>query len=375
MAEKFGAAIYGWLQEQRPRLAWYIIFAPMLALTIYYGLLASNRYVSESRLVIKRSAESGVQMGGFSLPFFGGSSSANAEDAVPLREYIYSQDMFDRLDKELKLREEFALKGLDFVRMMPPWATKEDFLQRYRESVEFAWDDKSGVVVISTYGSVPDFALRFNEAVLKEAERFINELSQRVAREQMDFADQELLRARRELDAAKEKLLRYQNTSNVLDPMATAEVTTRVIAELEAQQAAKEVELNTLSGMLQNDAAQVVALRQTLVGIRQQIAAEKAKLTSPKGRALNREAAEFLDYRAMVEFRGDVYKISLATLEKIRLEAVRKTRTLAVLSSPQAPEEARYPQRLRTLGSWLFALCLLYGFIRLTIEIVEDHRD
>lgn len=375
MAEKFGKAIYGWLQGQRHRLAWYIIFAPMLVLTIYYGLLASNRYVSESRLVIKRSAESGVQIGGFSLPFFGGAGGANAEDAVHLREYVYSQDMFDRIDKELKLRSEFELKGLDFVRMMPPWATKEDFLQRYRESVEFAWDDKSGVVVISTYGSAPDFALRFNEAILKESERFINELSQRVARDQMGFADQELLRARKELDAAKEKLLGYQNTSNVLDPMATAEVTTRVIAELEAQQAAREVELNTLSGMLQSDAAQVVALRQTIAGIRQQIAAEKAKLTSPKGRALNREAAEFLDYRAMVEFRGDVYKISLATLEKIRLEAARKTKTLAVLSSPQVPEEARYPQRIRKLWAWLFGLCLFYGLIRLTIEIVEDHRD
>lgn len=375
MAEKFGTAIYDWLRGQRHRLAWYIIFAPMLVLTVYYGLLAANRYVSESRLVIKRSAENGVQIGGFSLPFFGGSGGANAEDAVHLREYIYSQDMFDRLDKELKLHGEFALKGLDFVRMMPPWATKEDYLQRYRESVEFAWDDKSGVVVVTTYGSAPDFALRFNEAVLKESERFINELSQRVAREQMGFADQELLRARKELDAAKEKLLNYQNSQNVLDPMTTAEVTTRVIAELEAQQAAREVELNTLSGMLQSDSAQVMALRQTISGIRRQINAEKAKLTSSKGRALNREAAEFLDYRAMVEFRGDVYKISLATLEKIRLEAARKTKTLAVLSNPQVPEEAKYPQRMRTLGAWLFALCLLYGFIRLTIEIVEDHRD
>ncbi|MGE0558402.1 MAG: hypothetical protein AB7O69_09040 [Burkholderiales bacterium] len=375
MAEKFGAALIGWLQGQRHRLAWYVIFAPMLVLTVYYSLLASDRYVSESRLVIKRSAENGVEIGGFSLPFLGVSGGANTEDSVHLREYIYSQDIFDRLDQRLKLRDEFALKGLDFVRMMPPWATKEDYLERYRESVEFAWDDKSGVVVITTHGSAPDFALRFNEAILKESERFINELSQRVARDQMEFADQELLRARKELDKAKEKLLGYQNARNVLDPTTTAEVTTRVIAELEVQQAAREVELNTLSGMLQNDSAQVMALRQTLTGIRQQIAAEKAKLTSPKGRALNREAAEFLDYRAMVEFRGDVYKISLATLEKVRLEAVRKTKTLAVLSSPQVPEEAKYPQRLRTLGTWLFALCLLYGFIRLTIEIVEDHRD
>jgi len=375
MAEKLGAAIYAWLQTQRHRLAWYIIGVPMLVLTVYFGLLATDRYVSESRIVIKRNAESGVQIGGFSLPFFGGSSGANVEDSIHLREYVYSQDLFEVLDKELNLREEFALKGLDFIQMMPPWATKEDYLERYRQVLEFAWDDKSGVIVITTHGSSPDFARKFNEAVLKESEKFINELSRRVAREQLEFADQELLRARKELDGAKEKLLSFQNTSKVLDPMVSAEVTTRVIAELEAQSAAKEVELNTLGGMLQSDAAQVVALRQTIAGIRQQIVAEKSKLTSSKGKALNREAAEFLDYRGMVEFRTDVYKIALGTLEKIRLEVARKARTLAVLSSPQIPEKARYPQRLRTLGSWLFGLCLLFGFIRLTIEIVEDHRD
>ncbi len=375
MAEKLGAALYSWLHTQRHRLALYIIGLPMLLLAVYFGLLATDRYVSESRIVIKRSAEGGVQIGGFSLPFFGGVSGANAEDAIHLREFVYSQDLFDILDKELNLKQEFALKGLDFVQMMPPWATKEDYLDRFRHALEFAWDDKSGVIVITTHGSSPDFAKKFNEAVLKESERFINELSRRVAREQLEFADQELLRARKELDAAKEKLLGFQNSKNVLDPVSSAEVTTRVIAELEAQLAAKEVELNTLSGMLQNDAAQVVALRQTVAGIRQQIVAEKSKLTSAKGNALNRNAAEFLDYRGMVEFRTDVYKIALATLEKIRLEAARKARTLAVLSTPQTPQEARYPQRLRTLGSWLFSLCLLYGFIRLTIEIIEDHRD
>jgi capsular polysaccharide transport system permease protein len=196
-----------------------------------------------------------------------------------------------------------------------------------------------------------------------------------VAREQIEFVNRELLRARKDLDRARDRLLGFQDTNAVLDPAASAEITQRVIAELEAQLAGREVELNTLSGMLQSDAAQVVTLRQTIAGLKQQINSEKKKLTSTKGGALNKVAAEYLDYRAMVDFHSDVYKITLATLEKMRLEAARKVKSLAVLSSPHLAEEAKYPRRAYMLGTWLFALCLLYGLIRLTIEIVEDHRD
>jgi capsular polysaccharide transport system permease protein len=375
MAEKTGAALLGWLRRQRQRLAFYIIVLPMLLLTVYYALLAMDRYVSESKVVVRHSADSGAQLSGFSLPFLGGIGGASSEDAYYLREFIHSQDLLDRLDRQLDFQKEFALKRLDVVAMLPPWATREDFLELYRKRVEVGFDEKTGVLNIVTHGSTPEFAQRFNQAVLKESERFINELSHRAAREQVEFANQELLHARKALDAARDKLLAYQNTRNILDPVATAEGASRMVAELEAQVAIKEVELNTLSGILQNNAAQVVSLRQTIAGLQQQVAIEKKKLTSDKGGALNRVAAEYLDYRGMVDFRVDVYKISLATLEKTRLEAARKVKSLAVLSSPQLPEEAKYPRRAYMLAAWLFALCLFYGLIRLTLEIIEDHRD
>ena len=375
MAEKIGEVIYGWLQRQRQRLALYIIVLPMLLLVVYYGLVAADRYVSEAKVVVKRSGDLASSLGGFSLPFLGSVGSASGEDALHLREFIHSLDLLERLDKQINLRQEFALKGLDVFEMLPPWASKEDFLKLYRKRVEVGFDDKTGVLGIVTQGHTPEFAQQFNQAILAEAERFINELSHRVAREQLEFANGELQRSRKDLDQARDRLLAFQNSNTVLDPAATAEITQRVIAELEAQLASREVELNTLSGMLQSDAAQVVTLRQTVAGLKRQIRTEQKKLTSTKGGALNKVAAEYLDYRAMVDFQSDVYKISLATLEKMRLEAARKVKSLAVLSSPHLAEEAKYPRRAYMLGAWLFALCLLFGLVRLTLEIVEDHRD
>ena len=85
MAEKIGEAIYGWLRGQRQRLALYIIVIPMLLLAVYYGLLAADRYVSEAKVVVKRSGDLASSLGGFSLPFLGSVGGASTEDALHLR--------------------------------------------------------------------------------------------------------------------------------------------------------------------------------------------------------------------------------------------------------------------------------------------------
>jgi capsular polysaccharide transport system permease protein len=375
MAERLGEAIYGWLRGQRHRLGLYIIVLPMLLLLLYYLLLAADRYVSEAKVVVKRSGDASAQLGGITLPFLGAVAGASNEDALHLREFIHSQDLLNRLDQKLDLRKEFSLHGMDVVQMLPSWATREDFLELYRQRVEIGFDEKTGVLTVTTQGYTPEFAYRLNQAILAEAESFINELSHRVAREQVEFANRELERSRQGLDQARDRLLGFQNANAVLDPAASAEITQRVIAELEGQLAAREVELGTLAGMLQKDAAQLVTLRQTIAGLKRQVAIEKKKLTSRKGEALNRVAADYLELRAMVDFQADVYKISLATLEKMRVDAARKVKSLAVLAGPQLAEEARYPRRGYMLGAWLFGLCMLFGLVRLTLEIVEDHRD
>jgi len=375
MVDKIFKVVYGPLYRQRHRLGLYIIIIPMLLLTTYYLLIASNRYVSESKVVVKRNAELGGQLGGIAIPFLNVAGGSNNEDAQHLIQFIHSPDMLGRLDKQFALRKEYALRGLDFVNHLAPWASREDFLELYRQHVEIVFDEKTGVLTIRALADTSDRAQKINQAILREAEQFINGLSQQLAREQVDFANQELLRSHKGLNEAKETLLNFQNKNGVLDPLVSAEISNRVIGELEAQLAGKQVELQTLSGTLQDNAAQVVALRQAIFSLKQQLLTERKKLTSAQGNGLNRVAAQYLDHKSMVDFQVDVYKISLAALEKMRVETARKVKSLAVLSSPQLPEEAEYPRRIYMLATWLLGLVVLFGLVRLTIEIVEDHRD
>lgn len=360
----------------RRRLWIVLVLLPMLVLSVYYLFIATDRYSSESKVVLQRTGDLGAQIAGISLPFLGSLGGGGKEEALQLIEFIHSFDLFERLEERFQMREEFTLRGLDLGNHLMPWATKQSVLALYRQRVGLDFDERSGVLTLRTQFNTPERTKEINEAVLAEAEKFINELSHKAARDQLAFATHELMAAKKSFDSAKEELLSFQNEKGVIDPAASVEAGTRIIHELEAQVAGKEAELKALSAMLQENAPQVVSLRQAIQGIKSQVDSERARLASAKGRPLNRSAAHFLELKTLVDFHADVYKIALAATEKTRIESARKIKTLAILASPQLADAAEYPRRApQVLAGWLISLLVLFGLIRLAIEIIEDHRD
>lgn len=355
------------------KLAKWIIAIPMLAITVYYTLVAENRYVSESKLVVVKNSEANANLTGIALPMLGFGGNASQEDTRYLKEYIYSPEMFDILDKQLNLRKNFEPNGLDVFYMIPGWASKEYAIEYFRNRLDLLIDDRTGILTVRTQGFTPEFSLRFNQAILKESERFINELSYKIAREQLDLAGQEVSRARKGLDSVKESLLPFQEKQ--IDPVSAVSMSNQIVSGLESTLAGKEAELRAALGMLQDSAPQVVALRQAISALKEQIRTEKSKLSSTDGGRLNRRAAEYANQKTMLDFQADLYKVALSAFEKTRVDTIRKIKSLAVISSPNLPERAEYPRRLYSLFAAFFLLVMAYGFLRLGLAVIEDHRD
>ncbi|MFD2271024.1 hypothetical protein ACFS07_07495 [Undibacterium arcticum] len=62
-----------------------------------------------------------------------------------------------------------------------------------------------------------------------------------------------------------------------------------------------------------------------------QINAETTKLTAPGRDKLNRSAADFMEIKADVEFKADLYKLALSSVEKARIETARKLKKTSSL--------------------------------------------
>jgi len=348
-----------------------IVVLPLLIITFYYCFIASDKYVSEAKVTIKQTTQPTTT---FNFSFLGISSPASREDAVYLQEYILSYDMLDYLDKKLNLKKIYQSKDIDFISRLPSDVSHEEFLKYYRKHiVKVSYDDIYSILTIKVYAFKPEDAKMIAEAILEQCERYINGVSHKIAKEQMNFIEQELVSSYQKMQNAKNTLLNFQNTYKVLDPTQEAQASTALVAQLEVQLAQQEAQLRNLLTYLSEDSFQVQALKNQIEALKEQIEKEKSKMIGGDTK-LNKLLAQYLELKFNVDFAADVYKATLSAFETTRVEASRKLKNLVVISSPNLPDEALYPKRAYNITLATFLLLLLYGITKLIIGIIKEHR-
>lgn len=364
-------------KNKRHTLIAYILMVilPLIFVVFYLLAFAQDRYVTTSTIIVKQVGEVNTQNSTGIGALLGVSSTSN-EDAQFLKAYIQSRDLIEKLDQQLNLAEAFQGKGRDPVFQLSQDASKEKLVKYFNQRVKISLDEATMLLQISTEGFDPEFSLKLNQAILKESELFINEISQRVAKDQLVFAQEQLDESLDSLTQARENLIGYQNKNQMFDPQAQAMAVAQIVNGLENSLAQLRTEERTLLSYLNPDAPQVVAIRSQIESVRKQIEDEKAKLTSPsESDRLNRSAVDFEGLKAQVEFSTDLYKLSLASLEKARLEAVRKLKNLVVITSPQLPQDALYPRVFYMSFSAFLLLNILFGITMLIRSIIREHKE
>ncbi|MGO1250282.1 capsule biosynthesis protein [Psychrobacter sp.] len=351
-----------------------LVLIPWVLVIFYVMTLAHPRYVSTADVVVKQVSESSAPSTG-GLAALLGVNSTSKEDATYLTEYILSNDMIKRLDDEFNFREAYHVDGSDPLNEIDSEASQEDLLDYFKKRVHINLDEQSYVLSVSTEAFDSEYALALNQTILDESEEFVNRISQEVARDQLVFAETQLDEAEERLNDAKEELLNYQNTNEIYDPQANAQIINQLIGSLQAQLSSLRTEERQLLSYLNPDAPQVVSVRSQIKAVEEQIGQEQTKLTSPSTTKLNRQAVQFETIKADVDFATELYKLSLSSLEQSRLEAFKKMKNLVVISTPYEAEEAIYPRRAYIIWTSLALLLIFYGFVRLVMAVVRDHRS
>lgn len=361
-------------KNNRALLAYILLtLLPLLCIAAYLFGFAKDRYVSDATVVVKQVSEVDVGSSG-GLGALLGVNNTSSEDAQFLKAFIQSRDLVEELDRKLNLRANFSGSG-DPLFHLAEDASIEELVEYYHKRVRVNLDEKTMMLKIETEGFTPAFALKLNKEILAQSEQFINALSQRVAKEQLVFAEQQLDEANQQLSDARDALLQYQNTNAMFDPQAQAQAIATIINGLESNLAQLKTEERMLLSYLNPEAPQVVAIRSQIASLQTQIENEKSKLTSAKSEKLNRSAADFEALKADVTFKTDLYKIALASLEKARLEAVRKMKNVVVVTSPLQAQDALYPRRgYILLSAWLL-LSTLFGIGYLIYTVIREHRE
>nr|WP_236843639.1 capsule biosynthesis protein [Campylobacter lanienae] len=346
----------------------------MITVIFYYTFIAADRYVSEVSLSVKSTdGSSPISLSG--IESLVGVASSSTEDIKLLQEYIKSFDMLQKLDEKINLRSLYEKQKLDLFFRIYSSTSKESYLKYYRDRIHILFDDTTGLLNVAVEGFSPEDARNISAAILEECERFINEISHNIAREQLRFAQGELESAKQKYKDAKNELLAFQNEYGVFDPQSLAKTKAGFITEIELQISKKETELNTMRSYLNDNAPEIVALKAELRAHKEQLEKEKRKVASNASQdKLNDVVAQFEALYLNLSFAEDVYKTAITAVETTRIEIGRKAKQVVVIQSPYVPDSAAYPKKMYNIITIFVILTLIFGVVRLVRAIIDEHR-
>ncbi|WP_439098032.1 capsule biosynthesis protein [Campylobacter devanensis] len=346
----------------------------MIVVIFYYTFIAADRYVSNVSLSVK-STDGGSPISLSGIESLVGVASSSTEDIKLLQEYIKSFDMLQKLDEKINLRSLYEKQKLDLFFRIYSSTSKESYLKYYRDRIHILFDDATGLLNVAVEGFSPEDARNISAAILEECERFINEISHNIAREQLRFAQGELESAKQKYKDAKNELLAFQNEYGVFDPQSLAKTKAGFITEIELQISKKETELNTMRSYLNDNAPEIAALKAELRAHKEQLEKERRKVASNTSQdKLNDVVAQFEALYLNLSFAEDVYKTAITAVETTRIEIGRKAKQVVVIQSPYVPDSAAYPNKMYNIITIFVILTLIFGVVRLVRAIIDEHR-
>ena len=350
-----------------------LVILPLAAVAAYLFLVATDRYVSETRFTVRDSGSS-VEPASFDIGAIltGGGGSAR-QDAYLIRDYILSQDLLGRLDAALGVRAAWSNPDIDIVWRLPVDASEEDFLEYYRDMVVVTFDTETSILIVESQSFEPAGTQRMLQMILAESEQLVNEISNRLARDQLDFINGEIDDNMSRLKESKAALLSFQNEFEVVDPREEAGLVTSVIAQMEVSLAEDRAELMALRSYLDRGAPRIMSLRSRIAAKLEQIKVAKTRLTGGGSARLNKVMARYEELRFDVEFASERYRLALLTLEKAQLDASKKVKSLVVVSRPNLPDEAIYPDRIYILATVGAFLLMGFGVLSVIFAVIREH--
>ena len=346
-----------------------------LLAVIYWGLVASDRYVSEAHVIIQQMDMEMGQSTGLST-LLGMSGAPNRADQLLLRDHLLSVDMLEKLDAELDLREHYSDRRHDPIsRMWSADISREWFHRYYLSRVTVEFDEYAGVLVIRTEAFSPEKARAMTSMLMEEGGRHMNMVARRLAQEQVSFLEKQVGQISERVMQARQSVLAYQNERNLVSPQGTAENVFGIINQLEGQLTTLKTQRGALLGYLNPRNPSVIELDLQIAAVQKQIAQQQARLTSSERQTLNRAIEEFTRLQMTAEFAQDMYKTALAALEKGRVDSVRTVRMVSVLQSPTQPQYPMEPRRIYNSAVFILATLVLAGIVSLLSTIIREHRD
>lgn len=347
---------------------------PTALAILYFGLIASDVYISESRFVVRSPERQTASPLGLILK--GAGFSKAQDDSYTVQDYVLSRDALKTLDDELKIKDAYSASTIDpFSRFAGlDWdSSMEAFHQYYQKKINVQLDSASSITTLTIRAFTAEAAKNINQRLVDHSEDLVNKLNERGRQDMIRFAAEEVAAAQAVAKAAALALSAYRNAKGVIDPEKQSTIPLQQVAKLQDELLATRTQVIQLE-KLAKDNPQLPVLRQRVGLLESEIDAETKRVTGGE-RSLAGKAAEYQRLVLEREFADKMLASAMNSLEQAKNEAQRKQLYLERIVLPNKPDNAMEPRRIRGIVSTFAVGLVMFAVLTMLVAGMKEHLD
>ena len=365
-------AVFAELKRRR----WFLLFVvlPTLLATVYYGLIASDVYVSQSRFVIKAPGQKSMPTGTLANLIQTSGFGGGEQETKEVLDYIRSRNALADLQRQMNVRALYEESGADFLSRFPrPFRERsfEGLFKYYQTMVSASPDSESGVAVVEARAFRPEDAQNINARLLLLSEQLVNRLNQRAERRAVAEAEARVMHAESRVRKARVALSGFRNRQEIIDPAKQATGVLEISNKLVTEHATLQAQLELIERVAPANPS-IPALRARISALGSEIAAQNARVVgTPTGIAS--KVGGYENLLAEQEFAQQTLTAAGTMLEQARAEALKQQYYLERVVDPNLPDSAQLPNRLKNILVVLGASLCLYLIGWMLVRGILEH--
>jgi capsular polysaccharide transport system permease protein len=355
-------------------LALALLLAPIFGGVLYFGFIASDRYVSEAKFVIR--APGGGGGGGFGMLIRGEASNRTGDDTHAVNTFMMSRDAASELAREHGLRDVMARPEGDMFARFPNFYTRdndEKFFDAYKRFVDVRVETNTGISTLKVSAFRPDDAHRVAVALLESGENFVNRMGERATRDEIRFSRALVDEARAQLTDVVARLADYRNQAQTLDPQAESTSWINAMTKLATEISQLEAALAQQIAMAPQSPA-IAPTREKVRSLRDELERQRKRLVGDD----ESMATKFQGYELLMierELASRALVEAVVRMEAARQDGQRQSLYLQRVVEPNLPDHPASPYRfLGMLLTGLIALVIFWLAKNLLRVTLEHHR-
>jgi capsular polysaccharide transport system permease protein len=355
-----------------------MVAVPDLVVTVYFGLIASDQYVSDAKFTVSSAA----------IPKMDGLGSVTGvppilivQDTQVVTSYIGSRAMVERLEHTSGLRDAYGSNSIDWWSRFRKDKPIEKFTDYWDKMADTSIALPSGIVTLTVRAFAPDDAKRIADAVIEQSETLINDLNERMRNDTVLASERDMQQASQDLGKARMQMEYERNAEGLIDVSQTSKALNGLISGLQGDLLKAQQEYQTELKYVTADAPQMQVLSSRIIAMQSQLEQMKAQLTSQTDRsvsamadkALSGKMTKFAELDLEERIAEKRYEVSVAAVEAARMMSERRMLYLHEIVAPALPEDAKYPKRLLNIGMTFLASLLAWAATVGAMNFVRNH--